>query len=91
VVVDGPFITGGGVTAGIDFALRVVAQVEGREAAEAIQLMVEYDPQPPFATGSPERAARDLVDRVRSHAGERLRERDEAVSRAVVALAHLRQ
>jgi cyclohexyl-isocyanide hydratase len=45
VAVDGKLITGGGVTAGIDFALRVVEQLHGRDAAEMIQLLVEYDPR----------------------------------------------
>ena len=53
VTIDGNIITGGGVTAGIDFALRVVEQLRGKAAAEAIQLMVEYDPHPPFDAGSP--------------------------------------
>ena len=54
VVVDGNVFTGGGVTAGIDVALRVAAEIAGRAAAEAIQLAIEYDPAPPFSSGSPE-------------------------------------
>src|SRR5260370_40380671 len=54
VVADGKFFTGGGVTAGIDVALTVAAEIAGRAAAEAIQLGIEYDPSPPFAPGSPE-------------------------------------
>jgi cyclohexyl-isocyanide hydratase len=86
VVVDGNVITGGGVTAGIDFALRLVAEVAGRTAAEAIQLGVEYDPHPPFDAGSPDTApsgVRDLA--IRNGAG-RQRERAERVARASAAL-----
>src|SRR5215472_1706293 len=64
VVVDGSLFTGGGVTAGIDVALQVVAEIVGREAAEEIQLAVEYDPRPAFTAGSPETASPALVDRV---------------------------
>ena len=53
VVRDGKLFTGGGVTAGIDFALTVAAEVAGREAAERIQLAIEYDPAPPFTAGHP--------------------------------------
>lgn len=56
VVVDGDRITGGGVTAGIDFALRVAAELAGEPIAKAIQLGLEYDPAPPFASGHPDRA-----------------------------------
>ncbi|MGZ6099438.1 MAG: DJ-1/PfpI family protein, partial [Myxococcaceae bacterium] len=54
-------ITGGGVTAGIDFALALVAELHGREVAERIQLTIEYDPAPPFRSGSPRQAAGPLV------------------------------
>jgi cyclohexyl-isocyanide hydratase len=56
VVVDGNVITGGGVTAGIDFGLKVAAEVAGEQMAKAIQLMVEYDPDPPFDNGHPRSA-----------------------------------
>jgi cyclohexyl-isocyanide hydratase len=55
VVVDRNRITGAGVTAGIDFALALVALLRGETAARMIQLALEYDPAPPFAAGSPER------------------------------------
>lgn len=63
VVTDGNVITGGGVTAGLDFALVVAAAVAGRETAEAIQLALEYDPAPPFSAGTPDAApdARKLL------------------------------
>jgi cyclohexyl-isocyanide hydratase len=56
VVRDGNVFTGGGVTAGIDFALAVAAEVAGAETAQQIQLSIEYDPAPPFAAGHPDRA-----------------------------------
>src|SRR5260370_37574148 len=56
VVADGKFFTGGGVTAGIDVALTVAAEIAGRAAAEAIQVGIEYDPAPPFAAAPPEQA-----------------------------------
>jgi len=56
VVRDGNVFTGGGVTAGIDFALAVAAEVAGSEAAQRIQLSIEYDPAPPFNSGSPDQA-----------------------------------
>ncbi len=57
VVRDGNLFTGGGVTAGIDFAFTLAAEVAGEDAAKAIQLGLEYDPAPPFLAGSPEKAA----------------------------------
>jgi cyclohexyl-isocyanide hydratase len=65
VVRDRNRITGGGVTAGIDFALQVVAAVRGEEEAKEVQLLLEYAPQPPFAVGRPESAGAELVARVR--------------------------
>jgi cyclohexyl-isocyanide hydratase len=55
-VTDGNVITAGGVTSGIDFALHVAAEIAGKETAQAIQLSIEYDPAPPFASGHPDRA-----------------------------------
>jgi cyclohexyl-isocyanide hydratase len=56
VVRDGNVITAGGVTSGIDFGLTIVAELAGHEAAQAIQLGIEYDPAPPFDCGHPDRA-----------------------------------
>jgi transcriptional regulator GlxA family with amidase domain len=56
VVFDGRFVTGAGVSAGIDMALALTARVHGEEMAKAIQLGIEYDPQPPFDAGAPEKA-----------------------------------
>ena len=64
VVIDRNRITGGGVTAGIDFGLFVVAKVYGEEAAKEVQLMLEYDPAPPFNSGSPKKADAQIVERV---------------------------
>lgn len=61
VVLDRNRITAGGVTAGIDFGLRLVAELRGDEVARGIQLGLEYDPEPPFDSGSPECAAPELV------------------------------
>jgi len=57
VVKDGNLITAGGVTSGIDFGLHLVADIAGAAAAQAIQLGLEYDPDPPFAAGHPDRAS----------------------------------
>src|SRR5262245_35813103 len=56
VVKDGNVFTAGGVSSGIDFALYIVAEIAGKETAQAIQLGIEYDPAPPFDTGHPDRA-----------------------------------
>lgn len=86
VVVDGNVITGGGVTAGIDFALRVVAEVAGEAAAKAIQLGIEYDPQPPFDAGSPERAGEVLAARLRQAGAQAQAARETAVQGAAKRL-----
>jgi cyclohexyl-isocyanide hydratase len=61
VVTDGNRVTGGGVTAGIDFALMLVGRLVSPDAAAGLQLSGEYDPQPPTPFGSPERAPAELV------------------------------
>ena len=86
-VVDGPVITGGGVTAGLDFALSVVAEVRGRAAAEAIQLGIEYDPQPPFDAGSPDRADSAVVAEVRRRTASRQADRAAQVDAAAAKLS----
>ena len=87
VVPDGKFFTGGGVTAGIDVALTVAAEIAGRATAEAIQLGIEYDPAPPFRSGSPERASPGLLADVLARAEPRQRDRGERVARAAAALS----
>jgi cyclohexyl-isocyanide hydratase len=86
VVVDGNVITGGGVTAGIDFALTVAAEAFGEDLAKAIQLGIEYDPHPPFAAGSPEGAGPAIVEKARAGAAKRQADRAEAVARAAARL-----
>ncbi len=65
VVRDGNLVTAGGVTAGIDFGLTVVAELCGRDQAEAVQLQLEYAPEPPFAAGTPDTARPEVVATVR--------------------------
>lgn len=66
VVRDGNVVTGGGVTAGIDIALTIVADIAGEEAAKMIQLMIEYAPAPPFNSGRPETASLETINAVKS-------------------------
>ena len=61
VVFDGKIVTAAGVSAGIDMALTLAANVAGETVAQAIQLGIEYDPQPPFDAGSPEKAPAEIV------------------------------
>jgi transcriptional regulator GlxA family with amidase domain len=65
VVRDGDVITGGGVTAGIDIALTIVADLAGEDVAKMIQLMIEYAPAPPFNAGRPESAPPETVKAVK--------------------------
>lgn len=81
VVVDRNRITGGGVTAGIDFAFRLIAELHGASVAETVQLALEYDPQPPSAGGVPERARPEVRARVEKLMAERLSGRRAAVAR----------
>jgi transcriptional regulator GlxA family with amidase domain len=69
VVVEGKTITAAGVSAGIDMALHLVAAEAGPEVAQAVQLGIEYDPQPPFDAGSPHKAPAEIVDAVTALAG----------------------
>jgi cyclohexyl-isocyanide hydratase len=87
VCIDRNRITGGGVTAGIDFGLYLAAQLTDRRTAERIQLYMEYNPQPPFQSGSPETAPPEVVSDFRSLAAGMLDQRREAVARAAAKLA----
>ncbi len=87
VVRDGNTITGGGVTAGIDMALTVLAEIAGAEYAQAVQLAIEYAPMPPFDSGRPERARPEIVAAARQRLDATRAERDAAVRRAAAALA----
>ncbi|MEG3936626.1 hypothetical protein QT995_00465 [Microcoleus sp. S36b_A3] len=71
VVVDRDRITGSGVTAGIDFGLVLAGKLCGEETAKMIQLLLEYNPTPPFNAGSPESAGDILVEQVKKF-GEQL-------------------
>ncbi len=66
VVIEGKIITAAGVSAGIDMALTLVARECGAGVAQSIQLGIEYDPQPPFDSGSPSKASAEIVERLRS-------------------------
>lgn len=86
IVIDGNRITGAGVSAGIDFALKLVAELHGDAAAKAIQLAIEYDPQPPFDAGSPKKAEPRIVDGVRRAAEPMIEKRRKAVEEAAKKL-----
>lgn len=66
-VEDGKYLTAAGVSAGIDMALHLVGKEVGPEFAQAIQLAIEYDPQPPFDAGSPDKAPPSVVELVRTY------------------------
>jgi putative intracellular protease/amidase len=67
VVFDGKLVTGAGVSAGIDMALALAARIAGDDVAQAIQLGIEYDPQPPFDAGSPRSAPAEIVALLRAN------------------------
>lgn len=87
VVRDGNVITGGGVTAGIDLALSVVAEIAGADYAQTVQLAMEYAPMPPFDSGRPERARPEIVASAKQRSDAVRAERDAAVLRAAESLA----
>lgn len=65
-VQDGKIITSAGVSAGIDMALYLLSKIAGEQTAQLIQLSIEYDPKPPFDSGSPDKAPKELLDRLKS-------------------------
>lgn len=83
VVRDGNVITGGGVTAGIDFALTVAAELAGEEVAQAIQLAIEYAPAPPFNAGRPETAPAGVLKTVRERIARMYPDRKAAMEAAL--------
>lgn len=85
-VVDRNRVTGGGVTAGIDFALVLMAAVAGEEYAKAVQLGLEYDPAPPFDAGSPEKAGPELVARYAAATAKRAPGREAELLAAAARL-----
>lgn len=87
VVRDGHVITGGGVTAGIDFALTIAAELAGPQVAQAIQLALEYAPAPPFDAGRPETAPAPVLGAVLERIARMYPERKAAMERALAELA----
>lgn len=86
MTVDGNLYTSGGVTAGIDMALRVAAEIAGEDVAKQIQLQIEYDPEPPFQAGTPFVAPPEIIERTLAATRERRLVREAAVVQAAAAL-----
>jgi cyclohexyl-isocyanide hydratase len=87
VCVDRNRVTGGGVTAGIDFALTLVSILVDRQTAEAIQLRLEYNPAPPFNSGSPYTAPPEILARIKERIAPAQARRTEAIHRAAARMA----
>ena len=83
---DGKLMTGGGVTAGIDFGLALLAELAGRAAAEAVQLNLEYAPAPPFDAGEPETAPEPVRQAVDKRLAPIIAERARLVAEAAKRL-----
>jgi cyclohexyl-isocyanide hydratase len=86
VCVDRNRVTGGGVTAGIDFALTLVSIMFDRRTAEAIQLGLEYNPAPPFTAGSPDSAPPEILALLKDRIAPAQARRAEAIDRAAARL-----
>ena len=86
VCVDRNRVTGGGVTAGIDFALTLVSLLVNRQTAEAIQLRLEYNPAPPFNAGSPDTAPPEILALLKEKIAPSQPRRREAIARAAARL-----
>ena len=86
VVRDGALMTGGGVTAGIDFALTMAAEIAGAAVAQEIQLLMEYAPAPPFNAGTPDTAPPEVLAAVKSRRAGIRAEREVQVRRAAAAM-----
>jgi cyclohexyl-isocyanide hydratase len=86
IVRDRNRISGGGVTAGIDFGLALAAELAGGEVAKTIQLSLEYDPAPPFDCGSPEKAGEERVARLMALQAQRVKDVEARIERAVAQL-----
>ena len=84
---DGRFFTGGGVTAGIDMALALMAEVAGADYAQAVQLLIEYAPEPPFDSGRPELAPPNVLQQVQQTLKRLSGPRQDAVRAAVQNLS----
>ena len=86
VVRDGNLLTGGGITAGIDFALTLAAELFGQDTAELVQLQLEYAPAPPFQAGSPETAPNRVLEEARNRAASSLKLRAQITERVAAKL-----
>jgi cyclohexyl-isocyanide hydratase len=86
MTVDGKYYTSGGVTSGIDTAFRVVADVAGADVARTIQLLIEYDPAPPFEGGTPFTSPPDIVAAAKDMGRARRERREALVAQAAQAL-----
>lgn len=81
IVFDRNRASGGGVTSGIDFGLALAAEIRGVDYAKFIQLSLEYDPAPPFSSGSPEKASAETLNRYLSMVNEVAPDRDKTVQK----------
>ena len=86
VVFDRNIVTGGGVTAGIDFALQLMAELRGADHAKLVQLSLEYDPQPPFDCGSPSTADPATMEMFQLLSKERQERREQRVTAAAAKI-----
>ena len=86
MVVDGAWVFAAGVTAGIDGALRLAAELRGEEAAQAIQLYMVYAPEPPFNSGTPETAPPAILEQARQSVRELTTRREETARRTAIKL-----
>src|ERR1700737_5524070 len=86
VCVDGNRVTGGGVTAGIDFALTLVSIMLDKPTAEAIQLRLEYNPAPPFNSGSPDTAPPEILAAMKNKIAASQQRRGDLIARAAARL-----
>jgi cyclohexyl-isocyanide hydratase len=89
VCIDRNRVTGGGVTAGIDFALTLVSLLVDRQTAEAIQLRLEYNPAPPFNAGSPDTAPPEILALMKERTAPFQQRRREAINRAAARLVEM--
>ncbi|MEB0227247.1 isonitrile hydratase [Pseudomonas sp. 10S4] len=89
VVRDGNLLTGGGITAGIDFALTLAAELFDKDTAQVVQLQLEYAPAPPFQAGSPETAPQNIVEEVQRRSAQSFLQR-KLITERVGARLNLR-
>lgn len=82
IVEDGHLVTSGGVTSGLDFALTLIARLQGEAVAQAIQLAIEYDPAPPFAGGHPDRTPGAITEGLKARVYDAAAARMEAALKA---------